>query len=240
MEMKEQTNRLRNWTEQGSVNIPEFFFRYYKELGIADDEAIILLQLLAFQSEKIHFPTPSNLAGRMHFNENEITTKLQRLVQKGFLEITQNIDSNGKIYEKYSLFPLWDRILDLLDKQSFKQEEQQKKEEEGEIFTIFEQEFGRLLSPMEMETISLWLDADNHSPKIIREALKEAVLAGKLSFRYIDRILFEWKKKNIKTIQQVEKQREQFTKHGAANIVKQPTTESTKKVPFYNWLDERE
>ena len=238
--MNDQTNRLRNWTEQTIVNIPEYFFRYYKDLGITDDEAIILLQLLAFHSEKIDFPTPSDLAQRTHFSENDIIAKLQRLLQKGFLEITQGVDNNGKIYEKYSIFPLWERILDLLNKKSLKQEEQLKKQEEGEIFTIFEQEFGRLLSPMEMETITLWLDQDNHSPKIIREALKEAVLAGKLSLRYIDRILFEWKKKNIKTVEQVEKQREQFAKHTSVNVQKQPATKPTKKVPFYNWLEERE
>jgi DNA replication protein len=239
--MKEQNHRLRNWIEQKNVSIPELFFRYYKRLGISDDEALLLLQLIAFHSDNIDFPPPSALADRMHFTENEITAKLQRLLQKGFIEITQGIDSSGKIYEKYSMFPLWDRIIDLMEAQSMKQEEFQKKNEEGELFSLFEQEFGRLLSPIEIETISLWLDQDHHPPKIIREALKEAVLAGKLSFRYIDRILFEWKKKNIRTIQQIEKQREQFAKHNSPSVPpNQSTTENRKKVPFYNWLDERE
>lgn len=239
--MKDGTHRLRNWIEQKQVSIPELFFRYYKQLGISDDEAMLLLQLLAFHSDNIDFPTPGALAERMHFAENEITFKLQRLLQKGFIEITQGIDANGKIFEKYSMFPLWERILDLMDQQSLNQEEQQRKKEEGEIFSIFEQEFGRLLSPIEIETISSWLDQDKHSPKMIREALKEAVLAGKLSFRYIDRILFEWKKKNIRTMQQLEKHREQFAKHSSPAVLpKQTTNENRKKVPFYNWLDERE
>ena len=63
---------------------------------------------------------------------------------------------------------------------------------------------------MESETIGMWLDEDGHSVEIIRAALKEAVLAEKLSLRYIDRILFEWKKKNIKTISDVEKQTKKF------------------------------
>ena len=77
-------------------------------------------------------------------------------------------------------------------------EEQKDKDDEGEIFTLFEQEFGRLLSPMECETITMWLDDDGHTVEIIKAALKEAVLAQKLSLRYIDRILFEWKKKRVK------------------------------------------
>ncbi|WP_342463192.1 DnaD domain-containing protein [Ureibacillus sp. FSL K6-8385] len=239
--MKDQHSRLRMWIEQKLVNIPELFFRHYKQLGIADDEAMLLLHLMAFHSENIDFPTPGALAERMHLTEREITEKLQRLLQKGVIEITQGIDANGKIFEKYSMFPLWERMLDFIGKRSMDQEEQQRKNEEGEIFTLFEQEFGRLLSPIEIETISSWLDQDHHSPKIIREALKEAVLAGKLSFRYIDRILFEWKKKNIRTIQQVEKQREQFAKHhNPSALSKQNATETRKKVPFYNWLEERE
>ena len=81
---------------------------------------------------------------------------------------------------------------------------------EGEIFKLFEQEFGRFLSPMESESISMWLDDDGHSVEIIRAALKEAVLAEKMSLRYIDRILFEWKKKNVKTLAQVENQAKKF------------------------------
>lgn len=129
--MKEQNHRLRNWIEQKNVSIPELFFRYYKRLGISDDEALLLLQLIAFHSDNIDFPPPSALADRMHFTENEITAKLQRLLQKGFIEITQGIDSSGKIYEKYSIFPLWDRILDLMEAQSMKQEEFQKKKRKG-------------------------------------------------------------------------------------------------------------
>lgn len=239
--MYEQSNRLRNWIEQDNIVLPSLFFKYYKELRITDDEAIIILQLLAFQSEKVDFPTPTDLSRRMHFTEDEIATKLRTIIQKGFLEIRQGIDDNGKLFEKYSLFPLWERILDLLQKKSMNQELVQKKKEEGEIFALFEQEFGRLLSPMEIETISMWLDHDGHSPKVIKEALKEAVLAGKLSFRYIDRILFEWKKKNIKTIQQIEKQREQFSKPTTQIVpTKQASKDHQKRVPFYNWLDERE
>jgi len=239
--MKQQNDRLRKWIEQKHVGIPELFFRYYKKLGISDEDAMLLLHLIAFHSENIHFPTPNDLAERMHFSVEEISEKLGRLVKKGIIEITSGVDANGKLYEKITLFPLWERILDLIDLQTMNLEEENQKKEEGEIFTLFEQEFGRLLSPMEIETISSWLDQDNHSPAIIREALKEAVLAGKLSLRYIDRILFEWKKKNIRTIQQVEKQREQFAKQSSPSIPPKPfTTDHHKKVPFYNWLDERE
>nr|WP_106784733.1 DnaD domain-containing protein [Lysinibacillus timonensis] len=240
--MHEKNDRLRKWTEQKTVSIPLLFFKHYKELKITDEEAIILMQLIAFHTENNDFPTPNDLEKRVHININDITVHLQRLMQKGLLEITQGVDLSGKLFEKYSLYPLWERILNFLESSQIQHEKISKKNDEGELFSIFEQEFGRLLSPMEIETISMWLDVDHHSLEVIKAALKESVVAGKVNLRYIDRILFEWKKKNITTLKQVEQHSKQYHQKTTSHT---PTTktnpvENTPKVSFYNWLDERE
>lgn len=228
--------QLRIWLEQKHMTIPQLFFQHYKALQINDDDAMLLLHLLAFHEEGNDFPTPGDLMARTSFVQNEISTKIQRFLQKGFIEITHDIDSDGKIYEKYSLYPLWNRIIMLLEANTIATSDEQQKREEGAIFSIFEQEFGRLLSPMELENINAWLDIDKHSPELIKAALKEAVLAGKLSLRYIDRILFEWKKKNFTTVKQVEQHAEQFRKR----TITQPQTEKKPKRVMYNWLEEKE
>lgn len=239
--MKKQNIRLQLWLEQGNTIVPQLFFQNYKKLHISDEEALLLLHLLAFHAEKKDFPTPSDFTDRMGYTENEITHQLQRLIQKGFIEITQGIDDQGKLFEKYSLLPLWERLIDYVEATSINAQEEENKKNEANIFSLFEQEFGRLLSPIEIETITMWLDVDDHSPEIIKAALKEAVLSGKLSFRYIDRILFEWKKKNLRTIQQIQQHTDQFR-----DKTMKPTTtnsqnmEQIKKVTFYNWLEERE
>ena len=238
--MHEKNHRLRLWTGQETVLIPQLFFKHYKELKITDDEAIILLHLIAFHAENNDFPTPNDLEQRLHKTNNEIAIQLQRLLQKGFLEITQGVDGSGKLFEKYSVYPLWERILDLLESNERSNEKVAKKNEEGKLFTLFEQEFGRLLSPMEIETISMWLDVDRHTPELIKAALKEAVLAGKVSLRYIDRILFEWKKKNITSLKQVEQHTQQFHSKTTIATTKTNQEQPAPKVPFYNWLDERE
>ena len=96
----------------------------------------------------------------------------------------------------YSLYGTDCSIILLL--RTNKVEEESQKNAEGEIFSLFEQEFGRFLSPMECESITMWLDDDGHSVEIIRAALKEAVLAQKISLRYIDRILLNGKRKMSK------------------------------------------
>lgn len=237
--MNEEYNRLRLWTQQRHVTVPHLFFQTYKDLQIADDEALIVLHLLAFFEENVEFPTPQDLAARTSFMPNDISLRMQRLLQKGVVEITQGIDAKGVIFEKYSLAPLWERIIRLVDQKMMQQQETSTQHEEGEIFALFEQEFGRLLSPMEIEMVNTWFDKDRHTPAVIKAALKEAVLAGKLSFRYVDRILFEWKKKNITSPKQIEQHAEQFR---TRNMQAAPTLEPPKTTPgmFYNWLDERE
>lgn len=233
-----KTDRLQIWTEQGNVNISQLFFHYYKKLNITDSEAMLLLQIFAFSSEGNHFPTPQDLSSRMNLSIDEVSSVLQRIVQKGVLSIVQEIDEHGVLFERFSLTRLWQRLTDCVVEAEEATCADQKREDEGEIFRLFEQEFGRLLSPMECETISMWFDQDNHTPDVIKAALKEAVLAQKLSLRYIDRILFEWKKKNVKTVADAEKHARHF--RTATVSPRQERDEARKPVPFYNWLEERE
>ena len=79
-----------------------------------------------------------------------------------------------------------------------------------EIFSTFEKEFGRPLSPLEYEQITQW--EKDFSAELILEALKRAVLGGKRNFKYINSILLEWKKNTIRTVQEVQEHDEAFEK----------------------------
>ncbi|WP_232787028.1 DnaD domain protein [Planococcus sp. MB-3u-03] len=188
-----QSDRLQQWIEQGNVTISQLFFQFYRRLKISDEEAIMLLQIHSFQQAGNVFPTPDEIAARMSANQNSVTTMLQKLMQQGYLSIRQET-ADGMLTETISLQPLWDKLVDCLELQAQTEKEHTQKEQEGEIFQLFEQEFGRFLSPMEIETISMWMDQDGHTPEVIRMALKEAVIAQKISLRYVDRILFEGRK----------------------------------------------
>jgi len=45
------------------------------------------------------------------------------------------------------------------------------------------------------------VDQDSYPEDLILLALKEAVFAGKVHFRYIDRILLEWSRNRVKTVE---------------------------------------
>ncbi|MEG0380950.1 MAG: DnaD domain protein, partial [Kurthia sp.] len=91
------------------------------------------------------------------------------------------------------------------------------------------------------ETITMWIDEDRHDIKLIKQALKEAVLNEKMNLKYIDRILFEWKKKNITTSKEAVEQSKKFREHNMKSVNHEKVEDApVKKAPFYNWLEERE
>lgn len=75
--------------------------------------------------------------------------------------------------------------------------------EKQDIIQVFQQEFGRLLSPMEKEIIDDW-KKDGISEETIIKGLKQSVFNGALSFRYISKILQSWKVENQETTNNID------------------------------------
>ena len=74
-----------------------------------------------------------------------------------------------------------------------------------DIFSFIESNFNRTLSPIEYEEISNW-----ENTELTRYAIKQSVLNGVCNIKYISRILDSYKQKNIKTVQDAQKDEEAF------------------------------
>ncbi|MDQ0225140.1 DNA replication protein DnaD [Bacillus sp. 7586-K] len=220
--------------ETGNVSIPVILFQHYSKLGLNEEELMVLLQVQQFKQMGNQFPTPTELSEHMSISTSTCTSILRSLIQRGFLSI-EECEENTILFENYSLKPLWDKLYTFLSQEKNREKN---KEADENLYTIFENEFGRPLSPIECETLAIWLDQEDYDPIIIKAALRESVMSGKLNFRYIDRILFEWKKNGIRTIEQARNHSKKFRQHQANNnSVQQNQEEYKRKVPFYNWLE---
>nr|WP_276538642.1 DnaD domain protein [Dehalobacterium formicoaceticum] len=71
------------------------------------------------------------------------------------------------------------------------------------VLSSIEKEFGRPLTPIENDKIMEWLEQLGFDADLVLEALKRTVLRGVYNLNYIDRILLEWKKSNIRTVHEV-------------------------------------
>ena len=67
-------------------------------------------------------------------------------------------------------------------------------------------EFGRTLSPSEIEVIKSWV-VNGNSREVIDAAIREASINKVSNIRYIDKILYDWNSKGIKEIDELNKYR---------------------------------
>lgn len=71
-----------------------------------------------------------------------------------------------------------------------------------EVFELFEQNLGRLLSPLEIEKIQEW--SKDFNIELIEEALRISLLNNKKNLNYIGAILRNWKSQGYKMKQDIE------------------------------------
>ena len=73
------------------------------------------------------------------------------------------------------------------------------------IYDFLEQNFGRTLNSIEIETIREWNDNE-----LTRYAIKQAILNGKYNIKYINTILVNYKNNSITTVQQAQEEEKMF------------------------------
>ena len=176
----------------GSIYVPKIFFTHYKNLEINDKEFIVLMYLMNYNGGF----NPKYIGSELGISFKEILELINDLCEKGFIEIEVR-DIRGMKEEYISLNKLYEKLAFLV----LNQEKEDSKP--NNLFSIFEKEFGRTLSPIEYELINAW--KENHfSEELILAALKEAVLNGVSNLRYIDKILYEWNRKGIKNVSELQ------------------------------------
>lgn len=230
--------------EAGTTALPNLLLRHYRQIGLTDEEMMLIIHLLVFKTEGKRFPTLYELEERMSRDAAEIVKIMQRLVQQQYISIEEVVDgTTGVRSEWYCFTLLYRRIAACLQEKVRAEQEKTEENRTKNLYAIFEEEFGRPLSPIECENLAMWLDQDGYSEALIMSALREAVISGKLFFRYIDRILFEWNRQNIRTPKQAREYSLKFRKHQQPRSLEkrevvQSGAAAQQEFPFYNWLEE--
>jgi DNA replication protein len=201
--------------KMGNVNIPLLLLQAYSLLKLSDLEAILLIQLLAFTSQEgKEFPTIEEIQARLSSSQEQVIKALQKLLKEQWITIEERIDSiSGIQYVRYDLEGVFNKLSLYVSVEMKKQSLLNLKTEPREgkdIFSIIEREFARPLTPMELEMVTSWLDKDQYKEDLILAALKEAVFAGKVHFNYLDRILLEWSRNRVFTVEQAKEHSQKF------------------------------
>lgn len=194
----------------GFTLIPNLLLRYSSRLTLSDMDLLVIFVIFYFQQigkEEIHL---EDFAQILNIPEKQIKSILEGLMVRKLISSHEDyLDTTG----------LFEKITDLWAEEKVQSLQEARKEAAAttqvkipertqtpvlnNLFCIFEQEFGRPLTPMECTQIIRWSKDDGYSEELILEALKRAVLRGVFNLNYIDRILIFWAKKNLRTTQEV-------------------------------------
>lgn len=163
------------------IDYPKLLLLRAKELEISDQECHILLLILMLQDMHIKTITPPLLLEYTTLSNKELDAVLASLIHKK--RVSNRLGS-------ITLEPLEDFLL-------VESKKEVEEIQEISVLEVFETEFGRSLSPMELSYLRTWKEEFRYSDEMLIQALKEAVKSQVLSFRYMEAILNNWSKTGI-------------------------------------------
>lgn len=222
---------LNQFMKEGLVIIPKILLTKFKQLNISSEALVLLLGLVSLEQNRQEPIDLEHVKALLSWTIEEIYASLSELMDAKLIEFEWLKENSGKQQESISLKPLFHRL------ESFYQVVEPKQlEEDYTLVQLFEQEFGRQLSPIELGTISKWRTEDQMSDDLIQLALTQAVLNQAFSFKYIDKIILTWIKRNIRTVEEAKRDIDSFNQHKSQREqMDEPVDLSGFKLPNINW-----
>lgn len=212
-------SKVINILKEKPIIIPKVLFKNYKKLNITEEELIVLIYIVNLGDRIVY--NPSIITNDLDIDKYKVMQLLNNLSEKNLITIKVEKNEKGLSEEYIYLDTLYNKLFSIM-----LDEKPAEKVINTDLFSLFETELGRTLSPMECEIIKEWISS-NYTEELIKEALKEAIYNNVRSLKYIDRILYTWKTKGIATKEDIIKDKKNYRK---------PVT--TPNVFDYNWLEE--
>ncbi len=206
-------DKLINVLKEKPIIISSKIFYNYRRLNMNEQDLVVLTFLLN-TSENIF--NPQNIASSLNIDLKNVMESVDNLVSNNLISI-DTISDNG-VKDFINLNKLYEKLALLIN--------EEKKEDNTDIYEIFEKELGRTISPSELAVIADF--TENYSAEIIVLALKEAVFNGARNLRYIDSILKNWNSQGLKTKEDVEKYQRKY----------KVEKERKPEIIDYDWLNE--
>ena len=176
----------------GQTTIANALLAHYREIGVTNDELLVYLQFKRLIDQGNQFPDAAVIAKSLGESTNAVFQRLHEMLAKKLLTIESITADDQKIHDRYNFDGLYDKLAVALKKQPVSTQASEQATSENsrqKVFRAIQTEFGRDLSPIEMESISKWFDEDHYEPEVIELALREAVLRQVYNLTYMDRIL---------------------------------------------------
>lgn len=212
------------------VVIQRSLFNHYADLGLNEKQFVILIKLLDKENNSGLQPPLEEVQQGTSLSIQEVSHIVNQLSLLKCIDIKIEKDEQHKYNEFISFEPLYEQLALVLNESTQENENEKLNIQFKNLFQEFEFTFGRPLTPLEVQTLNHWIDSDKHSNELIMSALNEAHSLEKLSFKYIDRILLNWKKKNITTVSSSKQESEKFNQS-------KKVKHNVNLIPTFDWVN---
>ena len=182
---------MKNLIQKNIVDFSELVLNNYYKIGLDETDAIIIIKLKYLLDRHITFIHPKKLSNMLSIAPSTTQKRLQKLMDHGFIKMELIRNGNGKETESFNLDYVIERIVKAEYEEKIHESSDQNKNIESRLVSLFETEFRKPLSVLDIQTITKWLNEDQYSFDEIKNALFEASKARKLSIRYVDGILLQ-------------------------------------------------
>ncbi len=191
---------MKDLIKKNIVDFSELVLNNYYKLGLNETDAVIIIKLNYLLGENKTYISPKELSESLSISSQTTSKRLNSLIERGFIKLELIKNGKGKQTESFNLDFLIERIV----KSDYEEKEvdriENNKTLEGKLVKLFEEEFKKPLSVLDIQTITKWLNEDKYTYEIIKDALFEAIRSRKLNIKYVDGILLKNENKDVKKI----------------------------------------
>lgn len=216
--------QLRKLLNSKRIVVSDYLIKIALDNDLSLTEFLVLCYFDNSYTNVFEIERVSNTLG---LDNNKTMEAFNGLMIKGLVSLETTKDVENRLNEIVKLDGVYDSII---ENNSMLVNNETKED----IFKVFERELGRTMSSMELEIINGWLSSGTPE-EIILGALKEAVYNNVRSFRYIDRIIYNWTEKGLKTMDEVSAYMKNNRKDKSKDKV---ISKKEQEILDYDWLDD--
>ena len=180
---------MKSMIQKNIVDFSELVLNNYHKIGLDETDAIIIIKLSYLLKRQITFIHPKKLSNMLSISPSTTSKRLNNLMDKGYVKMELITNGNGKETESFNLDFVIEKIMKADYEEKLMDTSEENKNIESRLVNLFETEFRKPLSVLDIQTITKWLNEDNYVYEDIKNALYEASKVRKLTIRYVDGIL---------------------------------------------------
>ena len=88
---------LQTWLKAGDTTVSNVLLTYYRQIGLSNEELVLIIQLKAMIDQGSLFPDTKQIADRMGSSTDQVFQGIHELIKKQVLTIETETSPDGKV-----------------------------------------------------------------------------------------------------------------------------------------------